>query len=151
MRNEAEVVVQSHPSPESIVRGEQSQFYHLNTHDDLECVGCTRPHFFGQALNKVLTFSNRMSHYVFQNRSLNRLWCTAWLKSTGTPAIPWMFHTHFSIRTIGAKMSVSVLILMAFVWAQSQLLAITCQTGNIAWYDSRTESLSKFTWLLMSN
>jgi hypothetical protein len=53
VRDEDENVVQAHPTASDIVRGELSHSYHLNTHEDLECVRCTRPHFYGQPVELV--------------------------------------------------------------------------------------------------
>jgi hypothetical protein len=53
MRDEDENMVQAHPTPSNILRGEMTNSYHLNTFEELECVRCTRPHFYGQPLEIV--------------------------------------------------------------------------------------------------
>jgi hypothetical protein len=58
VRDADENVVQSYPSPSSIVRGIETEPFHLNTHQDLECVNCLRDFFFGQQLEEVCIIIN---------------------------------------------------------------------------------------------
>ena len=46
--------MQSHPTPSSIVTGPETESYHLNTFEDIECVHCYRPHFYGQPIEEVI-------------------------------------------------------------------------------------------------
>ena len=46
-------MVQAHPNTSSIVDGPETADYHLNTYEDIECVHCYRPHFYGQSLDEV--------------------------------------------------------------------------------------------------
>ena len=53
VRDKDESLIQSHPNVSSIVHGQETADYHLNTFVDIECVHCYRPHFYGQPLEEV--------------------------------------------------------------------------------------------------
>ena len=53
VRDKDENVVQEHPTTSTIVVGPETADYHLNTFEDIECVHCYRPHFYGQPIEEV--------------------------------------------------------------------------------------------------
>ena len=57
LRDKDENVVQAQISAETLPGGPDTKDLHLNTFDDIECVNCVRPHFFGQTLDHVNLFT----------------------------------------------------------------------------------------------
>jgi len=57
VRDKDESLIQSHPNVSSIVHGQETADYHLNTFVDIECVHCYRPHFYGQPLEEVKVYA----------------------------------------------------------------------------------------------
>ena len=45
--------MQAHPTADTLLTGNETKKLHLNTFEDIECVNCLRPHFFGQPLYEV--------------------------------------------------------------------------------------------------
>lgn len=72
IRDADEVLVQAEPTPESIVTGDETGSYHMNTFNDIECVHCYEPHFFGQPLEdvriKTLIFTQSLKTVFFRLR-----------------------------------------------------------------------------------
>ena len=67
LRDITEDVWDFSPSPSTILTGELSRDFHLNTHQPIECVHCTEPHFYGQTLQEVI---NNIRHNQTSSQSL---------------------------------------------------------------------------------
>ncbi len=63
VRDEDEVVVQGEPTPDTIVVGDATEHYHLNTFEDIECVHCYEDHFHGQPSDQVTHTHARKQSY----------------------------------------------------------------------------------------
>ena len=55
LRDKEENVIMGDITAETLPGGPETKDWHLNTFEDLECVDCHRPHFFGQPLDQVIS------------------------------------------------------------------------------------------------
>lgn len=57
-------MIQPDPTYSTIVRGPETESYHLNTHNDIECVNCYENFFFGQHLQEVIFVMHNFDCFI---------------------------------------------------------------------------------------
>jgi len=62
VNDENDVVVQSDPTSTTILTGEETSGYHLNTKETIDCVNCFQPFFSGESLDDVPVYTFVTEH-----------------------------------------------------------------------------------------
>ena len=53
VRDENETLIQTGLTPENLLIGPETSGFHLNTFDNVDCVHCYQPHFYGQKIEEA--------------------------------------------------------------------------------------------------